>query len=79
MDLVKIIGRIRALRSKTITAGCTEPEVDMAQEKAIELLFAYNLSWNDIDSDGRAAVARAILTPAPDRREPPANPAQPRK
>lgn len=59
MDLMKVIGRIRALRSKTVAAGCTEPEVDMAYEKAIELLFAYNLSWTDIDSNGRAAVARA--------------------
>lgn len=48
MNREKIIGRIRALLSKTVHNGCTEDEAISAAAKAAEMLIQYDLTLDDI-------------------------------
>ncbi len=48
-DIDRLIGRIQALRSKTMAQGCTEQEALSAASKAAELLDCYGLSLSELD------------------------------
>lgn len=48
-ELEKLIGRIQALRAKTVEQGCTEQEALAAAEKVAELLDRYGLSLSELD------------------------------
>jgi hypothetical protein len=48
-ELEKVLGRIQALRSKTVDQGCTEEEALTAATKVAELLDRYGLSLSEID------------------------------
>jgi hypothetical protein len=48
-DLTRVVERIRALRAKTTTQGCTEQEALRAAEKVAELLERYGLSLSEIE------------------------------
>lgn len=50
-DLAKIKARLRALREKTTTNGCTQEEAIAAASKAAELLSQYGLSEDDLSAD----------------------------
>jgi hypothetical protein len=47
-ELERVIGRIQALRSKTVAQGCTEEEAMAAAAKVAELLARYDLSLDEI-------------------------------
>lgn len=44
-----LIGRIRALRSKTMENGCTRDEAILAAEKAMELIDKYQIGLHELD------------------------------
>ncbi len=48
-ELDKLIGRIQALRAKTIEQGCTEQEALAAASKVAELLDRHGLSMSELD------------------------------
>lgn len=48
-NLDKVLGRIQALREKTVDKGCTEEEALAAAEKVAELLDRYGLSLSEIE------------------------------
>jgi len=48
-ELDKLIGRIQALRAKTVEQGCTEQEALAAAAKVAELLDRYGLSLSELD------------------------------
>ncbi|MBV8869700.1 MAG: DUF2786 domain-containing protein [Acetobacteraceae bacterium] len=48
-ELDRLIGRIQALRAKTVEQGCTEQEALAAAEKVAELLDRYGLSLSELD------------------------------
>ncbi len=47
-ELARVIGRIQALRAKTVAQGCTEEEAMAAAAKVAELLARYDLSLDEI-------------------------------
>ena len=47
--LAALVQRIRALRAKTVSQGCTEQEALAAAEKAAELLDRYGLSLSELE------------------------------
>jgi hypothetical protein len=61
-DLDKVLGRIQALRAKTIETGCTEQEALAAAEKVAELLDRYGLSLSEIELKGQACEGAGIAT-----------------
>ena len=52
-ELDKLIGRIQALRAKTVEQGCTEQEALTAAAKVAELLDRYGLSLSELDLRGQ--------------------------
>ena len=48
-DLDKVLGRIQALRAKTVDRGCTEQEAIAAAGKVAELLDRYGLSLSELE------------------------------
>jgi hypothetical protein len=48
-DLDKLIGRLQALRAKTMANGCTEAEALSAAAKVAELLDRHDLSLSDLE------------------------------
>ena len=61
-DLDRLIGRIQALRAKTVEQGCTEQEALAAAEKVAELLDRYGLSLSELDLQRQACEGAAVET-----------------
>ncbi len=61
-DLDRLIGRIQALRAKTVEQGCTEQEALAAAEKVAELLDRYGLSLSELDLQRQACEGTAVET-----------------
>lgn len=61
-ELDKLIGRIQALRAKTVEQGCTEQEALAAAEKVAELLDRYGLSLSELDLQQQACEGFAVET-----------------
>jgi hypothetical protein len=61
-DLDKVLGRIQALRAKTIETGCTEQEALAAAEKVAELLDRYGLSLSELELRNQSCEAAGIGT-----------------
>lgn len=61
-DLDKVLGRIQALRAKTIETGCTEQEALAAAGKVAELLDRYGLSLSEVELKGQSCEGAAIGT-----------------
>jgi Protein of unknown function (DUF2786) len=61
-DLHKVLGRIKALREKTVAKGCTEHEALSAAEKMAELLDRYGLSLSDVELKNQICVTGAVKT-----------------
>ncbi len=61
-ELDKLIGRIQALRAKTVEQGCTEQEALAAAEKVAELLDRYGLSLSELDLQQQACEGLAVET-----------------
>lgn len=62
VELDKLIGRIQALRAKTVEQGCTEQEALAAATKVAELLDRYGLSLSELDLRGQACEGSALET-----------------
>ena len=61
-ELDRLIGRIQALRAKTVEQGCTEQEALAAAEKVAELLDRYGLSLSELDFKQQACEGASIET-----------------
>ena len=61
-ELDKLIGRIQALRAKTVEQGCTEQEAMAAAAKVAELLDRYGLSLSELDLRGQSCEGAAVET-----------------
>ena len=61
-DLERLIGRIQALRAKTVEQGCTEAEALAAAGKVAELLDRYGLSLSELDLQRQACEGAAVET-----------------
>jgi len=61
-DLDRLIGRIQALRAKTVDQGCTEPEALAAAEKVAEFLDRYGLSLSELDLQRQTCEGAAVET-----------------
>jgi len=61
-ELDRLIGRIQALRAKTVEQGCTEQEALAAAEKVAELLDRYGLSLSELDLKQQACEGAAVET-----------------
>lgn len=61
-DLDRLIGRIQALRAKTVEQGCTEQEALAAAAKVAELLDRYGLSLSELDLQRQACEGAAVET-----------------
>lgn len=61
-ELDKLIGRIQALRAKTVEQGCTEQEALAAAEKVSELLDRYGLSLSELDLQQQSCEGVAVET-----------------
>ena len=61
-DLDRLIGRIQALRAKTVEQGCTEQEALSAATKVAELLDRYGLSLSELDLQRQACEGAAVET-----------------
>ena len=61
-DLDRLIGRIQALRAKTVEQGCTEEEALAAAEKVAELLDRYGLSLSELDLKQQACEGVSVET-----------------
>jgi len=61
-QLDKLIGRIQALRAKTVEQGCTEQEALAAAAKVAELLDRYGLSLSEIDLQQQACEGVSVDT-----------------
>ncbi len=62
VDLERLIGRIQALRAKTVEQGCTEAEALAAAGKVAELLDRYGLSLSELDLQRQACEGAAVET-----------------
>lgn len=62
VELDKLIGRIQALRAKTVEQGCTEQEALAAAAKVAELLDRYGLSLSELDLRGQTCEGSAVET-----------------
>ena len=62
VELNKLIGRIQALRAKTVEQGCTEQEALAAAAKVAELLDRYGLSLSELDLRGQTCEGSAVET-----------------
>ena len=60
--LDRLIGRIQALRAKTVEQGCTEQEALAAAAKVAELLDRYGLSLSELDLQRQACEGVAVET-----------------
>ena len=61
-ELDRLIGRIQALRAKTVEQGCTEQEALAAAEKVAELLDRYGLSLSELDLQRQACEGVSVDT-----------------
>jgi len=61
-ELDRLIGRIQALRAKTVEQGCTEAEALAAAEKVAELLDRYGLSLSELDLKQQACEGVPVET-----------------
>ena len=61
-ELDRLIGRIQALRAKTVDQGCTEAEALAAAEKVAELLDRYGLSLSELDLQRQTCEGAAVET-----------------
>lgn len=61
-DLDRLIGRVQALRAKTVEQGCTEQEALAAAAKVAELLDRYGLSLSELDLKRQACEGVAVQT-----------------
>ncbi|MEO5375681.1 MAG: DUF2786 domain-containing protein [Alphaproteobacteria bacterium] len=61
-DLDKVLGRIQALREKTVDRGCTEQEALLAAEKVAELLDRYGLSLSEVELKDQTCEGASIST-----------------
>ncbi len=61
-ELDRLIGRIQALRAKTVEQGCTEQEALAAAEKVAELLDRYGLSLSELDLQRQACEGAPVET-----------------
>ncbi len=61
-DLDRLIGRIQALRAKTVEQGCTEQEALAAAEKVAELLDRYGLSLSELSLQRQACEGGVVET-----------------
>lgn len=61
-ELDRLIGRIQALRAKTVEQGCTEQEALAAAEKVAELLDRYGLSLSELDLKQQACEGLSVET-----------------
>ncbi|MDQ2803601.1 MAG: DUF2786 domain-containing protein, partial [Pseudomonadota bacterium] len=61
-DLERLIGRIQALRAKTVDQGCTEQEALAAAEKVAELLDRHGLQLSELDLRRQACAGMGIET-----------------
>ncbi len=61
-ELDRLIGRIQALRAKTVEQGCTEQEALAAAEKVAELLDRYGLSLSELDLQRQACEGVPVET-----------------
>jgi hypothetical protein len=62
VDLDKVLGRIQALRGRTIETGCTEQEALAAAEKMAELLDRYGLSLSEVELKSQPCEGAGIET-----------------
>lgn len=62
VDLDKVLGRIQALRGKTVDRGCTEQEAMLAAEKVAELLDRYGLSLSEVELKNQTCEGAGIET-----------------
>ncbi|MEA2757365.1 MAG: hypothetical protein QOJ54_3654 [Aliidongia sp.] len=62
VDLDKVLGRIKALREKTVDQGCTEQEALAAAEKIAELLDRYGLSLSEVELKSQSCEGTGIET-----------------
>ena len=56
-ELERLIGRIRALRAKTVEQGCTEQEALAAAEKVASLLDRYGLTLSELERQACEGVS----------------------
>ncbi len=61
-ELDRLVGRIQALRAKTVEQGCTEQEALAAAEKVAELLDRYGLSLSEFDLRQQSCEGVAVET-----------------
>ena len=61
-DVERLIGRIQALRAKTVEQGCTEQEALAAAAKVAELLDRYGLSLSELDLQRQACEGAPVET-----------------
>ena len=61
-ELERLIGRIQALRAKTVEQGCTEAEALAAAEKVGELLDRYGLSLGELELQQQACEGATVET-----------------
>jgi Protein of unknown function (DUF2786) len=61
-ELDRLVGRIQALRAKTVEQGCTEQEALAAAAKVAELLDRYGLSLSELDLQQQACEGAAVET-----------------
>ncbi len=61
-ELERVLGRIQALRSKTVDQGCTEEEALAAAAKVAELLDRYGLSLSEIDFKEQRCSGEGVET-----------------
>jgi len=61
-ELDRLIGRIQALRAKTVEQGCTEQEALAAAEKVAELLDRYGLSLSEFGLQQQACEGAPVET-----------------
>ena len=61
-ELERLIGRIRALRAKTVEQGCTEQEALAAAEKVASLLDRYGLTLSELDLQRQACEGASVET-----------------
>ena len=61
-ELERVLGRIQALRSKTVDQGCTEEEALAAAAKVAELLDRYGFSLSEIDLKEQRCSGEGVET-----------------
>ncbi len=61
-EMDKLVGRIQALRAKTVEQGCTEAEALAAAEKVAELLDRYGLNLSEFDLRQQSCEGVAVET-----------------